>query len=72
VHAWAFRGDRDPATVASNSLTMEWPPKSGRQQEFPEMNGAEFYDRATARKKIKAGQQAFLDELEAMGENRPR
>ncbi len=71
VHAWAFRGDCDPAALTSNTFTMEWPPKSGRHQEFPEIDRAEFYDLATARKKIKAGQDAFLDELEAMGENPP-
>jgi predicted NUDIX family NTP pyrophosphohydrolase len=49
---------------------MEWPPKSGRQQEFPEIDRAEFFDLATARKKIKAGQEAFLEELAAMVETR--
>jgi predicted NUDIX family NTP pyrophosphohydrolase len=71
VHAWAFRGDCDPAALKSNTFTMEWPPKSGRQEEFPEIDRAAFYDLAAARKKIKAGQEAFLDELAALGENRP-
>lgn len=64
VHAWAFRGNCDPAAVKSNTFTMEWPPNSGQQQEFPEMDRAEFFDLATARKKIKAGQEALIDELE--------
>jgi predicted NUDIX family NTP pyrophosphohydrolase len=63
VHAWAFAGDCDPAAVKSNTFTLEWPPKSGRQAEFPEIDRAEFFDLAAARKKIKPGQEAFLAEL---------
>jgi predicted NUDIX family NTP pyrophosphohydrolase len=66
VHAWAFEGDCDPATLRSNTFLMEWPLKSGRQQEFPEMDRAEFFDLATARKKIKAGQEGLIAELEGM------
>jgi predicted NUDIX family NTP pyrophosphohydrolase len=69
VHAWAFEGDYDPAALKSNTFTMEWPPKSARQMEFPEIDRAEFFDLATARKKIKAGHEAFIDELAAMVEN---
>jgi len=47
VHAWAFQGDCDTAAIRSNTFTMEWPPKSGRQQEFPEIDRAEFFDLAT-------------------------
>jgi predicted NUDIX family NTP pyrophosphohydrolase len=63
VHAWAFEGDCDPTTAKSNTFVIEWPPKSGRQQEFPEMDRAEWFDLATARTKIKAGQEALLEEL---------
>jgi predicted NUDIX family NTP pyrophosphohydrolase len=63
VHAWAFAGDCDPAAVKSNTFTMEWPPRSGRLAEFPEMDRAEFFDLDTAVKKIKAGQEALIDEL---------
>jgi predicted NUDIX family NTP pyrophosphohydrolase len=63
VHAWAFQGDCDPAACRSNLFTMEWPPKSGRQMEFPEMDRAEWFDLETARVKIKAGQGGLLDEL---------
>ncbi|MGO8752347.1 MAG: NUDIX domain-containing protein [Thermoguttaceae bacterium] len=66
VHAWAFEGDCDPKAIHSNTFTIEWPPKSGRQMEFPEIDRAEFFDLATARKKIKAGQEALLDELAAV------
>ena len=63
VHAWAFLGDCDTRAISSNTFTMEWPPRSGKQQEFPEIDRAEFFDLATAKKKIKAGQDALLDEL---------
>jgi predicted NUDIX family NTP pyrophosphohydrolase len=63
VHAWAFEGDCDPASIKSNSFTLEWPPKSGRQMEFPEIDRAEWFDLETAKKKIKAGQEALIDEL---------
>jgi predicted NUDIX family NTP pyrophosphohydrolase len=66
VHAWAFQGDCDPALLVSNTFTMEWPPKSGRQQEFPEMDRAEFFDIATAKQKIKAGQEGLIEELERL------
>ena len=65
VYAWAFAGDCDSAAIESNTFTMEWPPKSGRQQEFPEIDRAVFFDLATARKKIKAGQEGLVEELEA-------
>ena len=68
VHAWAFAGDCDPATLASNTFTLEWPPKSGKRQEFPEIDRAEWFDVETARKKIKAGQDALIEELAAMVE----
>ena len=66
VHAWAFEGDCDPATITSNIFTMEWPPKSGQQLEFPEVDRAEFFDIPTATRKINPAQIALLDELEAM------
>jgi predicted NUDIX family NTP pyrophosphohydrolase len=63
VHAWAFEGDCDPAALTSNTFTMEWPPKSGLEQEFPEIDRAEFFDLATAKNKIKTGQDGLLEEL---------
>jgi predicted NUDIX family NTP pyrophosphohydrolase len=65
VHAWAFQGDCDPTILKSNTFVMEWPPHSGRQQEFPEIDRAEFFNLATARTKIKAGQEVMIEELEA-------
>jgi len=65
VHAWAFEGDCDPSGIASNTFTMEWPPKSGRQMEFPEVDRAEFFDLETAKRKINPGQVSLLEEFEA-------
>src|ERR1035437_2368851 len=56
VHAWAFEGDCDPATAKSNLFTMEWPPRSGRFAEFPEIDRAEFFGLVEARHKIGPGQ----------------
>jgi len=64
VHAWAFRGECDPGAIVSNTFTMEWPPNSGRQTEFPEIDRADFFDVAAAKRKIKAGQEALIEELQ--------
>ena len=66
VHAWAFEGDCDPHAIKSNLFTMEWPPKSGRQMQFPEVDRVEFFSLDVARKKIKWGQDALVEELEAI------
>ncbi len=66
VHAWAFAGDCDPSTLESNTFSMQWPPHSGRIEDFPEIDRAEFFDLDAARRKIKAGQEAFLDELQGL------
>lgn len=63
VHAWAVEGDGDSAAIRSKPFTLEWPPRSGRQQEFPEVDRAGWFDLATAREKILDGQRALLDEL---------
>jgi predicted NUDIX family NTP pyrophosphohydrolase len=64
VHAWAFEGDCYPSAVVSNTFTLEWPPRSGRRMEFPEIDRADFFDVATAKRKIKSGQEALIEELE--------
>lgn len=66
VHAWAFEGDCDPIAIRSNLFTMEWPPKSGKQMQFPEIDRAEFFDLYVARIKIKYRQDALIDELEGI------
>jgi predicted NUDIX family NTP pyrophosphohydrolase len=65
VHAWAVEGDLNTAAIRSNSFTMEWPPKSGKLAEFPEVDRAEFFDLETAKKKINPAQAAFVTELES-------
>jgi predicted NUDIX family NTP pyrophosphohydrolase len=66
IFAWAVRGDYDPATLRSNNFTMEWPPKSGRQQEFPEVDRAEWFSLEVARRKIIDGQLPLLVELSGL------
>ncbi|MDR3694866.1 NUDIX domain-containing protein [Mucilaginibacter sp.] len=61
VHAWALEGDIDPATITSNLFEMEWPPKSGRIQSFPEIDRASWYDADEARLKINAAQAELID-----------
>jgi predicted NUDIX family NTP pyrophosphohydrolase len=63
VEAWAAEADFDPATLDSNRFSMEWPPHSGRQEEFPEVDQAEWFDLAAAREKILPAQADFLDRL---------
>lgn len=65
VHAWAVEGDFDVARLASHTFCMEWPPRSGRMREFPEVDRAEWLPLPSARQKILAGQNAFLDALAA-------
>jgi predicted NUDIX family NTP pyrophosphohydrolase len=66
VHAWAFEGDCDPGAIRSNTFTMEWPPRSGRKQEFPEIDRAAFFSLEEAAKRINPAQRALLDELGRM------
>lgn len=63
VEAWAAEAEFDPATLASNTFTIEWPPRSGSQQEFPEVDRAEWFDLEVARKKILPAQAELLDRL---------
>jgi predicted NUDIX family NTP pyrophosphohydrolase len=64
VHAWAFQGDlKDDFKLASNSFEMEWPSRSGKRQQFPEVDRASFFPIETARRKINAAQIALLDRL---------
>jgi predicted NUDIX family NTP pyrophosphohydrolase len=64
VHAWAFKGDCDTSAIVSNTFKIEWPPRSGRQTEFPEIDRADFFDLETARVKINPAQVSLIDELE--------
>lgn len=63
VHAWAFQGDCDPNKIKSNTFKMEWPPRSGKEEEFPEVDKAEFFSLEEARQKINPAQIEFLERL---------
>ena len=63
VHVWAVREDWDAGRLRSNSFEMEWPPKSGRRQVFPELDRADWFLISEAREKILKGQAIFLDRL---------
>ncbi len=65
VLAWAVAADFDPSALQSNTFSMEWPPKSGRQQQFPEVDRAGWFDIHAAKQKILKGQAPFLDQLMA-------
>jgi len=66
VIAWAVEGDCDPAELRSNLFPMEWPPRSGRMADFPEVDRGEWFSLGKAREKILEAQQPLLDALEAL------
>jgi predicted NUDIX family NTP pyrophosphohydrolase len=66
VHAFAVEGDLDIRTVKSNTFEMEWPPKSGRLQAFPEIDRAEWFALPVARGKILLSQRPLLDRVEEL------
>jgi len=63
VRAWTVEGDVDVAEVHSNTFEMEWPPRSGRTQEFPEVDRAGWFGLEEARRKLQKGQLGFIDRL---------
>ena len=63
VTAWAVEGDLDADAIRSNTFTLEWPPRSGRSQEFPEVDRAAWFSLEDARARINPAQSAFLDRL---------
>lgn len=65
VRAWAFAGDCDPEAIVSNTFSMEWPPKSGRMQSFPEIDRAMFVTAVEAREKLNPAEYAFVERLRA-------
>ena len=64
VEAWALAGDLDVTRVTSNTFEIEWPPRSGRKQQFPEVDRAGWFDAEAARHKLLPAQGAFIDRLE--------
>ena len=69
VHAWAVEGDCETGAISCNTFTIEWPPRSGRRAEFPEVDRAAFFGPEEARRKINAGQAPLIDELEKIVED---
>jgi predicted NUDIX family NTP pyrophosphohydrolase len=63
VSAWAFEGDCDPSKLISNHCEVEWPPRSGRMIEIPEVDRGAWFSVAEARERIKSSQMPFLDRL---------
>jgi predicted NUDIX family NTP pyrophosphohydrolase len=64
ISAWAIENDFDISAFKSNTFSMEWPPRSGRIQEFPEADRAQWFGAAEARRKITKGQVPIVDALE--------
>lgn len=69
VHAWALEGDCDPAALRSNMFKMEWPPRSGRLQEFPEVDRAGFFAPAEACRRMNPAQYALVEQLQRLLED---
>lgn len=63
VKVWAFEGDCDPATIRSNTFSMEWPPKSGKRASFPEIDRAEFFGAVEAKEKLLPAEFPFVERL---------
>ena len=63
IVAWAIEGDCDPSQLRSITFSMEWPPRSGKRQEFPEVDRGAWFPLDEARRRVIAGQSQFLEEL---------
>ena len=64
VVAWGVEGDLDPAAATSNTFEVEWPPRSGRMEAFPELDRVEWFDLPSARAAVREAQRPLLDRLE--------
>jgi predicted NUDIX family NTP pyrophosphohydrolase len=64
IRAWAFEGDCEPNAIKSNSFVIEWPPRSGKQQTFPEIDRAAFFGIEEAQRKINPAQVELLSRLQ--------
>lgn len=64
ITAWAFAGECEPAALRSNTFEMEWPPRSGRRQSYPEIDRVDWFGLGEARSRINPAQRALLDRLE--------
>jgi predicted NUDIX family NTP pyrophosphohydrolase len=63
IYAWAVECDCDATTITSNTFELEWPPRSGKQTEFPEVDRADWFDLESARQAIVPAQRRFIDDL---------
>jgi predicted NUDIX family NTP pyrophosphohydrolase len=72
VYAWAVRGDIDASSVQSNLFSMEWPPHSGQQREFPEIDRGAWFAVDAANEKILPGQRGFIRQLQEYLDAAPR
>lgn len=63
VRLWAVEADCDAGAIRSNTFSMEWPPKSGRAEEFPEVDRAGWFSPSDAKRKLLPGQRGFVDQL---------
>jgi predicted NUDIX family NTP pyrophosphohydrolase len=66
ITAWAIEADCNAESITSNTFSIEWPPKSGKMQEFPEVDRAEWFSMDSAKEKIIKGQRGFLEELQKL------
>jgi predicted NUDIX family NTP pyrophosphohydrolase len=66
IFAWAFAGDCDPSRLQSNTFTIEWPPKSGLQKEFPEIDRYSFFTLPAAQEQIHPAEYPFLTRLQEL------
>jgi predicted NUDIX family NTP pyrophosphohydrolase len=66
IFAWAVEHDCDAAAIVSNSFAMEWPPRSGKRADFPEVDRADWFDLEAARQAIVLAQRRFIDDLEVV------
>jgi len=70
IYAWLIETDCDKNFICSNTFDLEWPPKSGKLKQFPEIDDAHWFSLSQARKKIHPGQISFLQQLEIILKNR--
>lgn len=68
VRAWAVEGDLDPGLITSNTFEMDWPPRSGQRQRFPEVDRAGWFSPEEARDKLVSGQIELVERLVALVE----
>jgi predicted NUDIX family NTP pyrophosphohydrolase len=66
IHAWAIEGDCDPGAIRSNTFSIEWPPRSGRVRQFPEVDRGEWFGLDDAQERLTKGQRGFVDQLRAL------